>query len=132
MKITDTGRLREDLERYIKEKRSNVSIKFRNFCRTNFLAPLYIKLKVLNTCVSAALTYSCETWGVGRINSVETAFRQGLKAALSVRDSVNNEIVYVESGEIPLEIRITKQQLKFWLAIQDIARDNPNHYLATR
>ena len=47
-----------------------------------------------------------------------------------MRDSVNNEIIYAESGELPLEIRITKQQLKFWLAIQDIARDNPDHYLA--
>ena len=128
--ISDTGRLKEDIERYIKDKRSNVSIKFRNFCRKNFLAPLQIKLKVLNTCVSAALTYSCETWGIGRVSSVETAFRQGLKAALSVRDSVNNEIVYIETGECPLEVRITKQQLKFWLSIQEIAHENPNHYLA--
>ena len=130
IKISDTGCLREDIDRYVKDKRSNVSIKYRNFCRRNFLAPLDIKFKVLNTCASAALLYGCETWGVGRLNNIETAFRQGLKAALSVRESTNNEIIYVESGESPLEVRITKQQIKFWLSILDIAQENPNHYLA--
>ena len=130
VKISDTGSVKEDIERFLKDKRSNVSIKFRNFCRKNILAPLDIKLKVLNTCVSAALTYACETWGVGQVKSVETAFRQGLKAALSVRDSVNNEIVYAETGEYPLEVRISKQQLKFWLSMKDIAQENPDHYLA--
>ena len=130
VKISDSGNLREDVNRYIEGKRSNLSIKFRNFCRKNFLAPLFVKLKVLSSCVSASLVYGCETWGMNKLRNAESAFRQGLKAALSVRDCINNEIVYIESGEWPLEIRITKQQIKFWIAIQDIIDSNPEHYIA--
>ena len=88
------------------------------------------KLKVLGSCVSASLVYGCETWGTNKIKNAETAFRQGLKAALSIRDCTNNEIVYIESGEFPLEIRITKQQIKFWAAIEDIIETYPNHYIS--
>ena len=103
-------------------------IKYSNFCRKNFLAPLDIKLRVLDTCVSSSLIYGCETWGNSNFSNVETLYRQGLKCALSVRSSVNNEIFYVETGEWPLQIRITKQQLKFWLSIQTMLRDD-NHYI---
>ena len=57
-------------------------------------------------------------------------FRQGLKTALSINMTVNNEIVYTESGEWPLQIRITKQQLKFWMSIQDMVQNKPNHYIS--
>ena len=42
----------------------------------------------------------------------------------------NNEIVYIETGEWPLEIRITKQQINFWLGIQNILANNPAHYIS--
>ena len=96
----------------------------------HFLAPLFVKMKVLNSCVSASLVYGCETWGMSTLKNAETAYRQGLKSALSVRDGTNNEIVYIESGERPLEIRITKQQMKFWIAIENIMNSDPNHYIS--
>ena len=74
VKICDTGSLKNDIDMYIKEKRSNVTLKFNNFCKKNFLAPLHVKIKVLNTCVSAALIYACETWGSSAIKQLETAF----------------------------------------------------------
>ena len=129
IKISDTGNLREDVSRYVEAKRNNLSIKFRNFCRRHFLAPLFVKIKVLNSCVSSSLVYACETWGMKTSKIAETAFRQGLKSALSVRDCTNNEIVYAESGEWPLEIRIAKQQMKFWSAIEEIVNTDPDHYI---
>ena len=81
--------------------------------RKNFLAPLDVKLNVLNTCASASLTYGCEVWGGAKIPKLEALYRQGLKTALSVSNNVNNEIVYFETGAWPLQIRISKQQLKF-------------------
>ena len=128
--ISDTGKIKEDVLYFVNSKRSNLTIKFGNFCRKNFLAPLLIKLKVLNTCVNASVTYACETWGVAKIKEVETMFRQGIKSALSVRESVNNEIVYVESGERPLEIRIAASQIKFWSSLCTIQQENPNHYIS--
>ena len=129
VKISDSGSLKEDVKRYVQDKRSSVSIKFRNFCRKNFLAPLFVKMKVLNSCVSASLVYGCETWGMSTSKIAETAFRQGLKSALSVRDCTNNEIVYIESGEWPLEMRIIKQQMKFWTAIEEIMSSDQEHYI---
>ena len=106
-KISDSGNLMRDTELQTNEKRSDVTIKYGNFCRKNFLAPLDVKIKVLNVCVSASIIYGCETWGGSRLKQIETTYRQGLKTALSIRDTVNNEIVYIESGEWPLEVRIT-------------------------
>ena len=63
VKISDCGIIKKDVELFVEDKRANVTIKFGNFCRKNFLAPLDIKLDVLNTCVTASLLYSCETWG---------------------------------------------------------------------
>ena len=52
-----------------------------------------------------------------------------MRAALSVRQNTNDEIVYIESGKYPLHCRIKKQQLKFWLYILKYTSDNPNSSL---
>ena len=129
--ITDMGCILSDIEQYIVGKRANVTIKYNNFLRKNFLAPLSIKLKVLDACVSSTLIYGCESWGTSSINSIEVAYRQGLKRALSIRESCNTEIVYAEAGRFPLSIRISKQQLKFWIDLQSYLTDNPEHPLAS-
>ena len=129
VKISDAGNLKNDIDLYIEGKRSNVTIKFSNFCRRNFLAPIDVKMKVLDTCVSASLIYGCETWGISRVKDVETIYRQGLRTVLSIRTCINNEIVYIESGAWPLEVRIAKQQLNFWLTLQKFLEDHENHYI---
>ena len=64
------------------------------------------------------------------VQKVESLYRQALKTALSVRNSVNNEIVYVESGEYPLEVRIAQQQIKFWTSMQMLSTTNPSHNIS--
>ena len=130
MKFSDTGKLKHDIDVNIEGKRSNVTIKFANFCRKNFLAPLFIKLRVLSSCVTSSLLYGAEVWGVAKVPRLESLFRQGLKIALSVRNNVNNEIVYTEAGENPLEHRITNQQLKFWIGMKELTNSNPDHYIS--
>ena len=129
VKISDCGIIKKDVELFVEDKRANVTIKFGNFCRKNFLAPLDIKLDVLNTCVTASLLYSCETWGDSQFKQIEVMHRQGLKTVLGVRKCVNNEIVYTECDEFPLEVRIIKQQLKFWITLQEYLQQNPDHYM---
>ena len=128
-KISDSGSIKQDIAHYIAEKRANVTIKFNNFCRKNILAPLSVKLNVLDSCVSSSLLYACETWGDCKVEQIETLYRQGIKFALSVRKSTNNEIIYLEAGLGPLEIRIKKQQIKFWKSLQTLMDDNPNHHI---
>ena len=114
--ISDTGVLKGDVKSYIDKKCANVTVKFTNFCRTNKNAPLHIKLDVLDKCATSSLLYGCETWG-NCLNDVEQCYRSGLKVALNVRQNLNNEIAYIESGRWPLHGRIKRLQLKFWLFV---------------
>ena len=92
------------------------------------MAPLHVKLQVLDTCVASALLYACETWaGYGK--EVEVIYRSGLRTALGIRTSINNEIVYVEADRFPLKCKIKKQKLKFWIHVKDYTNKNPNSAL---
>ena len=126
--VTDCGILKQDVTKFIREKRSNVLIKFTNFCSKNFLAPLGIKLDVLDSCVASSLLYASETWmDCGK--EAEVIYRNGLRAALGIRSNINNEIVYIESGRYPLKCRILKLQLKFWLSLQTYCDESPDSAL---
>ena len=126
--ISDSGSLKHDVTSYITQKRSNVSVKFSNFCKVHCNAPLSAKLKVLDCCVSSSIIYAAETWG-NVTKPADLSYKSGLRAALSVRQNTNDEIVYIESGKYPLHCRIKKQQLKFWLYILKYTSDNPNSSL---
>ena len=63
------------------------------------------------------------------VNSIEVAYCQGLKRALSIRETVNTEIVYIEANRVPVSIRIAKQQLNFWISLQSYLDNNPEHPL---
>ena len=115
--VSDSGLLKEDVKSFVVRKNGNVSVKFTNFCKTNKNAPLHVKLDVLDKCARASLIYACETWGAN-VNEVERCYRAGLKTALNVRQNLNNEIVYIESGKMPLQARIKCLQLKFWSQIK--------------
>ena len=94
------------------------------------MAPLDIKMHVLNTCVSASLTYGCETWRKRYLKKLEVLYRQRLKTALSIRNTVNNDIVYEESGEFPFSFRIAKQQLKFWKSTLKLREEKSDNYIS--
>ena len=118
--ISDTGSIKTDVDLYVKEKRPDLTIKFSNFCKKNYLAPLSVKLQVLLSCVCSVLIYSAETWGNVNNKELESLYRQGIKCALSIRNNVNNEIVYLESDLYPLIIRIKFQQTNFWRSMQEM------------
>ena len=122
--ISDSGTLKNDVCAFLNLKRANISIKFSNFCKVNRNAPVSVKLDILDTCVTSAITYACETWGTNG-DIAELCYRSGLKVALGVRNNTNNEIVYVESGRYPISCKIRKQQLKFWLFVQDYMQKFP-------
>ena len=128
--VSDTGSLKYDIEKYVNGKRPNITIKYNNFVRKNHLAPLSIKLNVLDVCVTSALLYGCETWGTADVKPLEVTYRFGLKRALSVRENTSTEILYIEAGRCPLSIRISKQQLNFWQKLNTYLHENPEHRLA--
>ena len=115
--FSDTGNINHDVRLSIQNKRSNVSVKYTNFCSRNYLAPVKVKLAVLHSWVMSSLCYGCETWGNNSCKELEVVYRIGLKTALSVRPSTCNEIVYIEAGTYPAICTVRKQQIKFWLSI---------------
>lgn len=123
--ISDSGSIKSDVKSFIDLKRSNISIKFGNFCRVNRNAPLSAKLTVLDTCVSSSITYAAETWG-NNYKAADICFSSGLRTALSVRQNTNNEIVYVESGTYPLHCRVQKSQVKFWAYVLEYMEEHPD------
>ena len=88
-----------------------------------------MKLEVLDKCAKASSTYGCETWGAN-VNDVERCYRAGLKTGLNVRQNLNNEIVHIESGKLPLKARIKNIQLKFWLQMKNYITEHPHSALA--
>ena len=117
--FTDSGKIKEDIQANINEKRGNITTKYTNFNAKHYLAPLKVKLNVLNACCLSSLCYGSEIWGDNDSNDLETIYRIGIKTALSIRQSTCNEIVYVESGMYPIKSLIKKQQLKFWLSLNE-------------
>ena len=83
------------------------------------MAPISIKLDVLNACLKSTILFDCEIWGNSKLEKLECWYRKAIKYALSVRPSVNNEIIYIESGQYPLFCDVKSRQLKFWMKIQN-------------
>ena len=61
LKNSYSENLKGDINGYVDGKRSDLSIKFRNICRKNFLDPQFVNMKVLNSCLGPSLVYECET-----------------------------------------------------------------------
>ena len=50
---------------------------------------------------------------------MEVIYRTGLKTAMSIRPSTNNDIVYIEANSLPLQCDIKTRQLKFWMQLNE-------------
>ena len=123
--IMDTGNLRDDIEAFIASKNKEVCVKLANFVRKNDLAPVMIKLKVVNACINSSITYSSETWSSYSLNNVESLQCKAIKIALGIRSNTANEITYVESGFKPIKAMICKRQLKFFRKFKNSCFVNP-------
>ena len=123
--FTDTGSVKIDVKLFLDKKSKEVNVKLARFLVKNEFAPVSVKLKVVNACINAALTYSCEAWGSCPLNTVEILQRKALKLILNVSSSTPNEIVYIESGYQTLKPLIFKRQLKFFRKIMEDCEANP-------
>ena len=102
-----------DIELHFKKRFKNV-IKYFNFVRSNKIAPVSVKLKVMKSCVMSTLLYNCETFGPYIPEGLEALYYKMLKVALGVRPNCPNMIVMIESGCLPLECIIRSRQWKFF------------------
>ena len=77
--FSDTGKIGNDIKKNIQSKRSNITVKYTNFCAKNYFAPLKVKRTVLHSCVISSLCYGSETWGENMSKELETVYKMGLK-----------------------------------------------------
>ena len=94
--IPDSGSINQDVMSFIAQTRSNVSIKFTNFCKVNRNAHLFGMLKVLDSYLFASITYACEILG-NKSSVAELCYRSDIKVALDVRQTLSNEIYLISS-----------------------------------
>ena len=114
MIFSDTGMVKTDVSTFLGKKNKEVNVKLARFLVKNEHAPVSIKLKVVDACVNASLTYACEAWGNSPLNPVEILQRKALKMILDVSRNTPNEVLYIESGFKTLKPLIYKRQLKFY------------------
>ena len=113
-----SGSIVTDLELHLKKRFCNV-IKYFNYIRSNQLAPVVVKLKVLKSCVMTALLYNCEAFGPHVPKGLEELYIRMLRAALGVRHNCPKLTVLIESGFLPLKCLILSRQLKFFRRFKD-------------
>lgn len=121
--LVETGLLKDDLKLHFDLRFKNC-IKYFNFVRSNRLAPIAIKLKVLSACVTSTLLYNCEAFGPLLPNGLEALYFKLIKSALNVRPNTPNDIVLIESGLLPLKALVHKRQLSFFRRFKDSLRRN--------
>ena len=96
------------------QKRQKHFNKFFAFLRENYNAPISVKERVLEACVSSAALYNCESWGDANIDCLEDMYRKALKYMLVVRSQVCNEFPYIELGKPTLKSVVQKRQYTFY------------------
>ena len=116
--LSESASLKVEMEMHMKKRYKSV-IKFYNYMRSNKLAPLKVKLKVLKACVGNSLLYNCETFGPSLPKDLEPAYIK-----LGVRTNTPNDIVYIESGFVPIKAVTLMRKLKFYERFFDTIEKN--------
>ena len=116
--LTSSASLKEEMKLHMDLRFKSV-IKFYNFIRSNRMAPLNVKLKALKSCVMSSLLYNCETFGDNVPKDLESTYTKLLKCCFNVRTNVPNNILYIESGFLPIKAVILTRQFKFYKRFKD-------------
>ena len=77
-------------------------------------APYKVKKLVLDSAVSSALLYSCESWLSGDLRCVDNAVITCIRSLLGVRNQTIIDILYTETGIAPASIQVRTRQINFF------------------
>ena len=111
--ISSKGNVNSDVALEIQHRQKHFN-KFYAFLKENYNAPLPVKEKVLDACVSSAVLYNCETWGDANVKQLELLYRKALKYMLGVRTQVCNAFPYIELAKPTLTSLIHRRQYIFF------------------
>ena len=119
----ESGIVSDDIKLQLKN-RFFAAHRFYNYLRANKLAPIVVKLKVLEACVLSALLSNCETFGKSIPKELESLYLTLIKSCLGVRRSVPNKLALMESGLPSLKALIYGRQLKFYRTFLNNLQEN--------
>ena len=111
--LSASGKLAEDLKLHMLARYKSC-IKFYNFLKANKLAPLPVKLTVLEAAVVNSLLYNCETFGPLIPPDLEKTYNKLLRRSLNVRNNTPSLTLYIEAGFLPIKALILARQFKFF------------------
>ena len=74
-------------------------------------------ISLFDTYVSLVLNYCGELWGYVNAQDIERVQTMFLKRILGVKRSTSNDLVYCETGRIPLSANRQFIMLKYWLKL---------------
>ena len=81
--------------------------------------PIDLQLELFDKTVLPVLLYGCEVWGCANISDIEVFYRYFLKIILRLGKSTPNCMVYGETGTKPLQYKVDKQMLSFWIKVSE-------------
>ena len=119
--LTYSSEIQKLVERNIKKKKCNIA-KFYAWLKINEDTPFPFKLKVLHSCLLAAILHSCETWGDLESHREELLLieRNALRAILGVKDSTPEDLIYVETDRTDIMIHIILRQYNFFQGFKNL------------
>jgi hypothetical protein len=87
--------------------------KFASFLSRHMDAPFAVKAKVWESAMMSSILYSCESWFTNNVSGVAQVYNNTLKWLLGVRQQTCSDILYVESGYLPVKDLLIERQKHF-------------------
>ena len=76
--------------------------------------PIDIQLQLFHTLVTPVVIYRAEAWGIEDCTVIERLHLKFCKYILSLNKCTYTNMVYGETGEIPLSLRVKFRMIKYW------------------
>ena len=104
--------LHDQVKANVDMKRSHL-IKFGSFLRKNSEAPFSVKKLVLDSALTSAVLYGCESWLCNNLQAAVSPILSAQKQLLAVRSQTCNDLVQIELAQPDGKTVIQETQLSF-------------------
>lgn len=112
--FTSDGCISSAIKIHAQEKMAHFH-KFIAFIEKNNDLPFIIKKRVFDACLISAILYGCESWFNGDVKPISKMYNWALKHMLGVRRTTCNDVCYLESGYVPVNVIVKSKQRKFFV-----------------
>ena len=85
-------------------------------CKQNML-PIDISLEMFEKMVIPCMLYGSEIWGFNNTIDLEKLQRKYIKYTLKLKKSTSTNMIYGETGMLPIEYYIKSRMISFWVSL---------------